>query len=227
MNLAVKTLATAFTVSVLAAAVSATGCSSATVRVVDDGGTTTSTSDGGSTDSSTTPTSPDCETFCAKASAAKCSGAPSCKADCQKQLTETPGTCKTQVEALIKCSANEGKVTGCDSKGKAQLDGCDAQLVAYAQCLLGGGGTDGGTTDAGKLHCEDLTSGNQTCDTCMDGKCCAEETACLDSPDCIAFYDCLGAGTSQTQCGNDHPKGLSLAQKVTTCQDAGCKTACP
>ena len=222
-----KTLGAILAASLLVAAMTATGCSSATITVVDDGGAT-STSDGGSSDSSTTASSPNCDTFCAKVTAASCSAAPSCKADCQKQLTETPSTCKTQVEAMVKCSANEGKVTGCDSKGKAKLEGCTDVVIAYTQCLLGGGGgTDGGTADAGKLHCEDLTSGNNGCDTCMDGKCCAQETACLDSPDCLAFYDCLGAGTSQTQCGNDHPKGLSLAQKVTACQDASCKAACP
>lgn len=168
---------------------------------------------------------PDCDTFCAKVSAAACSAAGSCKADCQKQLTDTPSQCRAEVRAVIACSANEGKVTGCDAKGKAKLEGCNTQLSAYLGCLLGGGGSDGGT-DAGS-RCNEITSGNAACDTCMDASCCKEETACAASPDCLAFDDCIAKGTARATCEGDHPRGRDLSAAIGACRTRACRASCP
>jgi hypothetical protein len=60
----------------------------------------------------------------------------------------------------------------------------------------------------------------------MDTKCCAQETACVDEPDCLAFYDCLGSGTPQATCQSQHPTGFPVALKQNQCMQASCATPC-
>lgn len=162
-----------------------------------------------------------CDLFCAKA-APICPN-PNCRSDCEKQLRQTPGSCQAEVVEVVRCSAEEGKVTGCNKDGKANVEGCNAQLFAYLGCLTGGGGKP----DAGPQRCAEMTRGAPVCDACLDAKCCAEETACLDSPDCISYRACIARGTDEAQCASDHPRGQGLAASIEACRTSRCAIDCP
>ncbi len=206
----------------LAGSALAGGCSSAATTAEDAGSALADAATADATDAA--PPNADCDTFCAKVSALGCSAAGSCKADCQKQIAQTPSQCSAEVLALISCSANEGKVAGCDSKGKGRIEGCSTQLTTYANCLLGGGG---GGSDGGAPRCGEITTGNTACDQCMDKSCCDEESACAASPDCIAFDACITKGTARATCESDHPRGRDLSAASLSCRARSCQAPCP
>ena len=207
----------------LAGSVLAGGCSSAGTTDEDAGSTLSDAAAADAADGAQVAPNADCDAFCAKVTALACSAAGSCKADCQKQIAQTPSQCSAEVLALISCSANEGKVVGCDSKGKGKIEGCNAQLSTYANCLLGGGGS----ADAGGPRCSEITTGNTACDQCMDKSCCNEESACAASPDCIAFDACITKGTARATCESDHPRGRDLSAASLSCRARSCQAACP
>lgn len=192
--------------------------------------TAESTADAGATDAgdggTKALTSPDCPVFCQKVRAAACPSAGACETDCQNQLRMTPSQCRGEVLAVIACSANEGQVVGCDDRGKARLQGCEAPVGDYLGCLLGTGNGDAGLDAGPAPRCEDVTTGKAACDTCMDKSCCAEEAACAGSPDCVAFEGCVGRGTARATCEGDHPKGSQLSDAVTRCRGARCGGDC-
>jgi hypothetical protein len=166
-----------------------------------------------------------CAEFCEKAKSANCSKQASCEADCKKQIESSPGDCKAAAEALITCAKDKGTFDGCSASGTPKLEGCDAETMAYLQCVQGAGKKDGGTTTT-TMKCDELQTGDATCDACLDSSCCAQETACVDEPQCLAFYDCLGAGTPQATCQTQHPAGFTVASKLNQCMTTSCATPC-
>lgn len=165
-----------------------------------------------------------CADFCEKAASADCSSQSTCEADCQKQLDAAPA-CKDAAEALIACGGKTGTFDGCSSSGKPKLKGCDDETLAYLQCVQGGGPKDGGT-NPGPSKCDQLETGDAPCDTCMDSKCCAQETACIDEPDCLDFFDCIGNGTPQATCESQHAAGAAVATSIDQCMQSSCAAAC-
>src|SRR5688572_19279741 len=47
-----------------------------------------------------------------------------------------------------------------------------------------------------------LSSGDATCDACLDTSCCKENTACVNDADCTALIACGNACTDDTCIGN-------------------------
>jgi hypothetical protein len=202
-----------------------------------DGGKTTSTNpttptgkDGGTTKPGTGGTGI-CADFCAKAASANCSSQSTCEADCKKQIDSSPADCKDEAEDLIKCGGTSATFDGCSSSGKPKMKGCDDETMAYLKCVQGGGGTkDGGTsTDSGTTtggKCDQVETGDPTCDACMDSKCCGEETACVDEPTCLDFFDCIGNGGTETSCKTQYPAGYTAALGVSQCMQTSCSAQC-
>ena len=74
-----------------------------------------------------------------------------------------------------------------------------------------------------------LTSGDATCDTCLDASCCAQTTTCLGDADCVAIVGCYNAcsdATCAAACDAAHPTGSSKLTAVGTCVQASCATTC-
>jgi hypothetical protein len=75
-------------------------------------------------------------TACNKAQALHCPNDMSgdCAAGCQAQ--ESLPTCKTELAALMTCSAQAPVM--CGSNGRATVQGCGTEGLAYLGCLAGG-----------------------------------------------------------------------------------------
>jgi hypothetical protein len=102
---------------------------------------------GGSDDGTNGSTggSSDCGKVCTAILPLKCPKEPTtadaCEAKCQQVINAVP-MCKTQMEALMKCSATHPTADWeCDKdEGDANLKtGCDAESLAAFGCILGGG----------------------------------------------------------------------------------------
>jgi len=85
--------------------------------------------------------SSDCQKFCANISGLKCAmdNPGTCQHECEALPTALP-QCKAQLEAVIKCSANQPPSNFECKDGEAELkDGvCDPEGQAAALCFLGG-----------------------------------------------------------------------------------------
>ena len=87
--------------------------------------------------------------------------------------------------------------------------------------LPGGGGPDGGKCG--------LSSGDATCDTCIDASCCAENAACVSDADCTALISCGDACRDDacvSACMSAHPGGAAKLNALTSCMQSGCASAC-
>jgi hypothetical protein len=74
-----------------------------------------------------------------------------------------------------------------------------------------------------------LTSSDPTCDACLDASCCAESTACVDDPQCVALVSCYDACTDDacaTACDAAHPAGTAHLNAVFGCVQTNCATSC-
>jgi hypothetical protein len=229
----------AFVATSLAALCLAQGCSVHTTGayfgdggLLDDGGLTqqdahVATGDSGKAKGST-PTSDGtaCGDFCAKAAAADCPKQSSCQTDCESNSDQVPSKCTSAWTAVLDCAASSsGSFTGCDSKGKPKLEGCDDETAAFLKCLQGGSTKP----DAGPQGGCGLTTGVAACDTCVDTNCCSQASACSNDTECLAILDCVANcndSTCDTACMNAHPTGKTKEQSLVTCVSSHCSTEC-
>jgi hypothetical protein len=72
--------------------------------------------------------------------------------------------------------------------------------------------SSGGTTSCG------LTTGDATCDACLDTACCAESTACVNDASCIS---CLTSSSPPASCNSD-----TAVTGFAACYQSHCATAC-
>jgi hypothetical protein len=87
---------------------------------------------------------------------------------------------------------------------------------------LDGGSDDGGAGDDGGFSCSAAIPTPTACDTCVEGSCCAELTACNAVPSCL---DCLtDPNASPDTCA---PAAIQTAlMAVLACQASCCQDAC-
>lgn len=74
-----------------------------------------------------------------------------------------------------------------------------------------------------------LSTGDATCDTCLDTSCCAPNTACVSDADCTALVTCGDACRDDaclSGCMTAHPTGAALLDSLSTCVGTSCATAC-
>ncbi len=86
------------------------------------------------------------------------------------------------------------------------------------------------SSSSGSTSCG-LTTGDPTCDACIDANCCAEATACADDPDCVScleenpicdtsqtatdFEDCLETSCA-VECSGSGTGGASASSSTTS-----------
>ncbi len=74
-----------------------------------------------------------------------------------------------------------------------------------------------------------LSSGDATCDTCLDTSCCSQNQACVNDADCSALIACGNACTDDTcfaNCFSAHPSGAKILDTLMTCVETSCVSAC-
>lgn len=142
-------------------------------------------------------------------------------------------------------SGNNGGPCNGDSGGPALfvVGGTEyvAAVTSYgdANCSMFGAS---GRVSAAKAFIDDYIvnggggSSGQTCDQCSQqvtsggGPCASAYNACAQNQDCIDFYDCISACSSDAcfqTCINNHPQGSDLYGAMVTCIcDSGCPTEC-
>lgn len=187
------------------------------------------TKDGGSSKSSSGSSGGSiCEQLCEKGASASCAKQSTCVADCETELKQIPAGCKEQADAANECAIGRGTGWKCSSKGRPQVSGgCDDEAQALVDCVLNGGAGGGG---GGNGSCGTLTSGSQTCDACVQQKCCSIQKACSDDAECVAILDCFNDCNDDacfTQCEQDHPSGVAKEQALYGCiSGPKCGQAC-
>jgi hypothetical protein len=91
------------------------------------------------------------------------------------------------------------------------------------------------TTTTGKLGVRSggsacgLSTGDTTCDSCLDGSCCTENKACVADADCTALIACGNACTDDAclaGCFSAHPTGVAILETLSTCVETSCSSAC-
>jgi hypothetical protein len=88
-----------------------------------------------------------------------------------------------------------------------------------------GTGTEAGS-DAGKAPVCTPQPSDSLCSQCGDTQCCAERTACKDSPACVALndceYDCNGDNACTAVCNTQYPNAVPTLHAWYDCSDNNC-----
>jgi hypothetical protein len=86
--------------------------------------------------------------------------------------------------------------------------------------------TSQGTGGSGGASCGSLMFSDPACQSCADGSCCAEVTACDTGTGCYKIINCIAAGHDATTCYNQHPNGQAPYDALTTCLGGSCGAEC-
>jgi hypothetical protein len=149
-----------------------------------------------------------------------------CCADANACLADK--NCTDYLDCAYACSdaACESACKAAHPSGAAKLD--VLSTCATTSCGTACGGSGGGGTGGGGSSCG-LTSGDPTCDACLDTSCCAQTTTCLGSKDCLAVvgcYDTCADAACAAACDAAHPTGASELGAVFTCAQSNCASTC-
>lgn len=136
--------------------------------------------------------------------------------------------------ALLEC-ADTCTTGGCISACEAAHPSGSTKINALSTCAstscgaaCGGPGGPGPGPGPGPGSCG-LTSGDATCDACLDGSCCGPTTACLGDADCVALVRCYDPCTDAAcaaACDAAHPSGATKLGSVVSCVETSCTAAC-
>jgi hypothetical protein len=126
--------------------------------------------------------------------------------------------------------ADDACVSACETahpSGTTKMNAIEtcAETTCGSACSAvssgGGSGSAGGSCG--------LTSGEATCDSCLNATCCGQTTTCIDDADCVALvrcYDACSDDACASACDASHPGGLSKLNPVVSCAQSGCGTQC-
>ncbi len=166
-----------------------------------------------------------------------------------------PATCVTQCNSGTGGSGTGGSGTGGSGTGGSGFGGSGfggsgTGGSGFGGSGFGGSGTGGSGTGGSSgstgcssqlvgLTCQQLGTGNQTCDSCMQSSCCTQMNTCFGDQECAYLYNCIGtscAGISdQTQfntCVTNNCQnclGQTAQQELSdflNCQQNSCGTQC-
>jgi hypothetical protein len=131
--------------------------------------------------------------------------------------------CTALLDCAYACTdaACESACEAAHPTGAAKLDTLSTCASTACGAACGGPPPSGGSCG--------LTSGDATCDACLDGSCCAETTTCVGDADCVALlrcYDGCSDATCAAACDAAHPGGSAKLDTVATCVQTSCTTAC-
>jgi hypothetical protein len=135
--------------------------------------------------------------------------------------------------ALIDCAqscADDACISACEAAhpgGTAKINALStcADTTCGSACSgpSSGPGGPGGPATCG------LTSGDATCDACLDGSCCAPTTTCIGDAECVALvrcYDGCADAACASACDAAHPTATPEIDAVVTCVQTSCSAAC-
>jgi hypothetical protein len=149
--------------------------------------------------------------------------------DCEQSCSDS--TCAASCE-----SAHPTGAAKLAALSTCANDTCGAACSAVDGSGGSGSGSGGGTRgdDAGAggggapASCG-LTSGDVTCDACLDGSCCSQTESCLGDAECVALIECYDACSDDAcaaACDTAHPSGKTGLGAVMTCVQSSCASAC-
>jgi hypothetical protein len=167
------------------------------------------------------------------------SGDPTCDACLDTSCCGDANACLGDADciALLEC-AEPCRDNACVSACEAAHPSGTAKITALSTCAgtacgaacggppSGPGGPGGPAPAPGSCG---LTSGEATCDTCLDTSCCAQTTTCIGDADCVAVircYDACSDSACAAACDAAHPGGSAHLTGVFTCAQASCTAAC-
>jgi len=111
----------------------------------------------------------------------------------------------------------------------AQAGAHSTVIAALGKSGSGGGGMRLRSGGSGGGTCGGLSTGDASCDSCLDASCCAESTACVADADCTALITCGDACSDDaciSACFSSHPTGAALLDSISTCLENSCMSAC-
>jgi hypothetical protein len=80
-----------------------------------------------------------------------------------------------------------------------------------------------------------ITSGDATCDSCIESSCCVEVNNCFDNSDCAALDSCIGncldldaalQSACASDCNSSHASSASKWQAAASCIQNTCSGSC-
>src|SRR5262249_32147941 len=77
--------------------------------------------------------------------------------------------------------------------------------------------------------CTEVSTGDATCDSCVQASCCNEVLSCFNNSECLAFADCSSSCSDQScveACGQQHAMGVNDADTLFECLSQSCIAAC-
>lgn len=143
-----------------------------------------------------------------------------CTGDCTAAACPTGFACEPVPSALT-----GQPLKRCVKTGAAPDSGAaDAPVTSDA----GDAGNAGEAGDGGSV-CQGTPT--DPCDQCLSTNCCAQEQACANSPDCVAYLQCANGCASGDQtcldnCTSQHPSGEQVFASVVPCLQANCTSQC-
>ena len=146
----------------------------------------------------------------------------------------TTETTTTEAGSIAPVAAGPAAPAGWRSKLALSRAGGKASAVTTMSRKLGAGQAKVGgvahrlSSGPGGASCG-LSTGEATCDTCLDASCCAQNTACVSNTDCAALIACGDACRDDaciSACMSAHPTGAALLDTLSTCVETSCTTAC-
>jgi MYXO-CTERM domain-containing protein len=134
------------------------------------------------------------------------------------------GMCTTPCAANTVC-AGSGGLTGAGGAGGSSggaAGSAGSSGTAGASGTTGSGGSSGaaGGTSGSSFECQDFTDTRPLCQSCMQGSCCAQLTACAGDTDCTACR----IESSSPSCATN-VAFTKLTQCLASCQNAPCSGA--
>ncbi len=159
------------------------------------------------------------------------SGDPTCDSCLDTNCCADANACMADADctALLDCAqpcANDACVSACEAAhptGASLLGTLSTCASSTCGAACGGPPAPPPPSSCG------LTSGNATCDACLDGSCCAPTTTCLADAECVALvrcYDGCADAACASACDAAHPAGTADANAVFTCVQTSCSAAC-
>jgi MYXO-CTERM domain-containing protein len=129
---------------------------------------------------------------------------------CVNTCTSQAGSAATnELNAYYSCICDTGCVTECATECGGSTSSSSSSSSSSGSTSSSSGSTSGGPTCG-------LATGNATCDTCIEGSCCAFAQNCTADANCVAC-----AGGAGTDCANS-----TALNALTTCLSTQCGAQC-
>jgi hypothetical protein len=165
-----------------------------------------------------------------------CAGASAFEATCASCLDESccdtlaacrgDESCARVLACFAECRGEPASITACRLRcGKTLQTSFDLFTSRLMSCQGKSCSNACGLTCGGYVH------PNALCESCVARLCCAETSACVGDPQCLALSTCLAACASRDgpcilACRGEHAGGAALRDGFAACIDRSCAGTC-